>query len=54
MREAAALAVWLDGLVHTPGSAERAYWRHFWRCMVAARTVGDFEALLLGERYAPS
>ena len=50
MREAAALIVALDWLTHTPGSAERAYWRHFHRLMVAAPTIDAFEALLLGER----
>lgn len=49
MSETAALAVALDALSVSPAAAERAYWRHFYRCMMRARTVGAFEALLLRE-----
>lgn len=49
MRENAAIAVYLDGLEHTEASAERAYWRHVSRCLFQARTLSEWEGLVLGE-----
>jgi hypothetical protein len=47
------LAVAADQVRHTEASSERAWWRHVARCLFAARTLDEWEALVMGEEWPP-
>jgi hypothetical protein len=49
VRENALLAIAFDHVRISAESAERAWYRHVFRCMVATESVRVCEALILGE-----
>ena len=49
MRENALLAIAFDHVRVSAESAERAWYRHVYRCVMATESVNVCEALILGE-----
>ena len=49
MKENALLAIAFDHVRLSATSAERAWYRHVYRCMQATESVNVCEALILGE-----